>query len=224
MESFCQKMTERISTLLSYTKKFDSLAIDRKNKPELLEMKKGIIDKLNSILSDYQEHLWPPEKFPRITIQVGGDTPEELRVKLENKINISPTTKVLFEKVFESKEFKRYSNTTTELNFILVNACDEIDLINKITAVKSIFSRNKRLKMVPLFSVPYIALYYSQGSQKKSYFIATEFMPSQAGTTTLFQLHYPNEKQPWISSPEMTPDSNLLTSQELIFMLPQIVG
>ncbi len=78
MQTLCQKMTANMSAILADAKEFDGLSSDYKNKAELLLLKKKLIDEMNTILSEYQEYLWPPQEFTQYNLRLGEKTTHEL--------------------------------------------------------------------------------------------------------------------------------------------------
>ncbi len=119
MSNLCQKMTTGISAVLAYAKEFDNLGNDYKNNSELLGLKKRIVGELNSVLDNYQEQTWPPDKFPRISVRLGGKNCEEILKELnEAEIFIPDVVYNIFERYLVVAKEKE------EGNLVFVSAGD----------------------------------------------------------------------------------------------------
>ncbi len=177
-ESRCQKLSARLQSILALAKNYDD-NLAQKQVSSLFTLQDKLIDEINL----FYDELWPPEKFPRINLTVGGDTPIELHAKLlegavegKRKFNFPSddrTFKIL-QAIYESDEFKSLSVNPEDLCLVRVQVKD-LDADRALTT-QAIF--NKAAKLGLSLCHPVVALYLLMSNDyEKVCRVATEIDP-----------------------------------------------
>ncbi len=174
MTKLCQKFTAGIQEVMGMTRVFDS----KSKLSELKVLKRGLNNKLNCLLTEYQNMLWPPERCQRIDLIIGGDTEEDLIAKLdEPERNIEINDREKFKTICETQEFKEFAGKSKKIGLIKLKVRDLRIHFSKPN-ILSIYSMAKKLGLLlcsPVV-VPYLRLSDTQIEDRRVYRVATSDM------------------------------------------------
>ncbi len=220
IDSLCQKFTAGIQEVLELTKDFDEHEETGSFIPELYALQNNINDKLDTILSKYQDFRWPMERFPRIQIVLEGKTEARLLEELKQRgIPIFLKARSMLSNISQDRDFRGRQNKIKPITLIKVKVGDLG--YKKVTESKKVFRRAQHLglKLCPVETGIYLALQKQVGAADDFQYQIASFPISRGEEKCLFVLWKNNFGSISIDSTLNDEERPYGLEQEMIFCL-----
>ncbi len=201
----CKQITNHLQSILALKKEFDDNVV-KSNLQKVIELQDKIIHEENLGLEALQEFYWPVENFPRIELMTGGDTAEEIQVKLHEvceqdneRVNISSDTQFLLDSMYKSEEFADYRENPRIVKLIRVKVGD-LGFLDA-TTIDQVYAMGAKLglSLCPAEVGPYLRLKDTDQPVNDSCPIAMRQIISEDGEPRIFELWHHDKSGFWLT-------------------------